>query len=151
MRVDSHWTFTPSPRAYTVLLWMLLGAPMIMIPCEHHAYLQSTTKRMVWNEFIISGIIDWNTGIDANTSELNNGLYAPDIYIWAMKPLNTRLMIPTGNRSLARHGIPAHCSCRLRTPTMTLSVAGSWGRQACIRNHWTKTNLDDSEIANALA
>lgn len=43
MRLDSHWTFTQNTRAYTVLR-MLLGAPMIMVPCEHHAYLQSTTK-----------------------------------------------------------------------------------------------------------
>ena len=57
------------------------GATMIMIPCEYHAYWQPTTKRMVWKEFIISDIIDWNTGIDANTSELDNGLYASDIYM----------------------------------------------------------------------
>ena len=80
MRVDSHWTFTPSPRAYTVLRmftarrWLWFHAN-IMHTCNQQQ------KRMVRKEFIISGIIDWNTGIDANTRKLDNGLYAPDIYM----------------------------------------------------------------------
>lgn len=70
----------------------------------------------------MSGIIDWNTVHDASTkaNRIMDCTRRTGLYMRAMKPLNPQLMIPTGNRSSAKYGIPAHCSCLPRTPTMAL-------------------------------
>ena len=43
-------------------------------------------QRIVWKEFIISGIIDRNTVYDANTGELDNGLVNEFFYLTELNP-----------------------------------------------------------------
>ena len=72
-------------------------------------------------------------------AKLDNGLYAPDIY---MSDETSEPTVDDSDRepcSLARHGIPAHCSCRLRIPTMTLSVA-RFVRQASVHSQSLNQN-----------
>ena len=100
MRVDSHWMFTRNTRAYAVLLRMFTVRrwfDSVRTSCILDAYWQSTTKRMIWKEFIISGIID--CGTPCMTRSPANWIMdcMRRTYIRAMKPLNPRLMIPTGN------------------------------------------------------
>lgn len=110
-----------------------------LIPREHHTYWQSTTKNSLKRIYHKRHYWLRNTAHDANTGELDNGLYTPDIY---MSDETTEPTVDDSDRepcSLARHGIPAHCSCRLRMPTMTLSVA-RFVRQASVHSQSLNQN-----------
>lgn len=139
MRVDSHWTFTHNARAYTVLLRMFTVRRWFD-SARTSCMLAINNKKNGWKELIISGIIDCGTPYMTRTlAKLDNGLYAPDIY---MSDETSEPTVDDSDRepcSLARHGIPAHCSCRLRMPTMTLSVA-RFVRQASVHSQSLNQN-----------
>lgn len=139
MRVDSHWTFTHNARAYTVLLRMFTVRRWFD-SARTSCMLAINNKKNGWKELIISGIIGCGTPYMTRTlAKLDNGLYAPDIY---MSDETSEPTVDDSDRepcSLARHGIPAHCSCRLRMPTMTLSVA-RFVRQASVHSQSLNQN-----------
>lgn len=86
MRVDSHWTFTQNTRAYTVLLRMFTVRRWF--DSTRTSCILAQQQRIVWKEFIISGIID--CGIPRMTRTPANWIMdcTRRTYIWAMKPLS---------------------------------------------------------------
>lgn len=101
-------------------------------------------KQMVWKESVMSGIIDWNTVHDASTKANRimdctrlTGLYICErwnhwTHGWWFRS-GTAHWQGMGNRRIV-HAFRERRLWHYPSP-------GSWGRQACNQNHWTKTTL----------